>query len=154
VTASPVAGACPKCGRPQTPEATACARCGLVFAHWSPERAKVAAASDPDPETERLWSVALASWSDEAGHEAFVKHCSAAGRLDLAGRRYRARLDADADDAIARKMQTRIIGMATVALEVASTPPVPMGRRTWFWWVLGAAAVGGALAGIVRAFAR
>jgi hypothetical protein len=135
--------ACPKCGRARDAGAETCARCGLMFARWSPEQA--AEVVQLDATGEKLWADLRASWNDEALHDAFVKHCSVSGRLPAAGRLYRALLDREPGNALATRMQARIVGMATALL----TPTQPRGpavsRRGWFLWVL----IIGALAGVL-----
>lgn len=139
---------CPKCGHPRPDPATSCARCGLVFAKWSPEEASGVVAP-LDERAEALWADALASWNDEGRHDAFLKHCSAAGLLAAAGRRYRARLDERPGDQVTVRMQERVLHLATVAFTVQrSRPPEPITRKSWFWLVL---ATCGAL-GIAAAF--
>jgi hypothetical protein len=139
---------CPKCGKAAGPAATACARCGLVFALWRPEAAPSTASLDTQGEA--LWDEVVASWQDSKRHEAFVKHCAANGLLAPAGRRYRGRLDVAPDDEIARRMQERIVGMVTVQLGVArATPAAPVTRSRWFWVVLLLFAVAGLVAGLL-----
>jgi hypothetical protein len=124
-----------------------------VFARWTPEAA-AAAAAPLDGEGERLWAAAREAWQDEARHDAFVKHCSRAGQLAAAGRLYRGRLDADAGDAVATRMQKRIIAMASVALEPVRAQRAPVTRSRWFWIVVGLGVVGGALAGVLASARR
>ena len=91
--------ACPKCGRSRADGAAACARCGLVFANWTPGRRGPGRAGGGgmalDAQGDQLWDQLRASWQDEARHDAFLKHCATAGSLAVAGRRYRQRLDED-----------------------------------------------------------
>jgi hypothetical protein len=138
---------CPKCGRPRQTGAEACSRCGLVFARWAPDKAPEVVPLDE--KGARLWAELRDAWSDEALHDGFVKHCSAAGRLPAAGRMYRACLDRDPSDPLAAKMQARIVGMAT-ALMTPTQPPAPaVSRRGWFWWVLLAFGMAGVLASLL-----
>lgn len=134
---------CPKCGFRGKPGSEACARCGLVFALWTPEKA--AEIVQLDEGAERLWVEVEGAWEDEARHDAFLKHCSLAGMLPAAGRRYRDRLDRDPRDPIASRMQERILAMATVTFVQRPPRPVPVTRKNWFWAVLGVFAVLGML---------
>ena len=147
MTTPPPAGACPKCARARPAEAEACPRCGLVFALWSAEKAADAVALDA--EGARLWSLAIARWSEDAAHDAFVKHCSQQGLLGAAGRAYRARLDGDASDAVAARMQKRIIAMATAVLQPTRSAPIPVTRSRMFAWIVVAGLAAGVLGGLL-----
>jgi hypothetical protein len=85
----------------------------------------------------------VGDWTAVDRHDAFVKHCSAAGLLALAGRRYRERLATDPMDPVAGRMQARILAMATASLVPASAAPAPVTRSTWFWVVMVVGGVGG-----------
>jgi len=147
VSATPEAAACPKCGRARTDGSDTCPRCGLTFSRWTPEQSE--RVKPLDEKGTLLWAELNQSWNEEARHEAFLKYCSAAGVLPAAGRLYRARLDQDPKDALAAKMQARIVGMASALM----TPSVPGGsavsRKNWFWWVIVAGAIGGLLASLL-----
>jgi hypothetical protein len=138
---------CPKCGLLLLEGGETCRRCGLRIAGWS------SAQSEPtlllDLRGAQLWAELQQRWKEEALHDAFVKHCSSTGRLPAAGRMYRACLDRDPGNQLAARMQTRIVGVA-MALFTSSQPPGPaVSRKSWFWWVLVAGAVGGLLASLV-----
>jgi len=136
---------CPKCGRriaaaptagapaDPAPRPESCPRCGLVFSLWTAEQAQALARLDD--RAEALWAAAEASWRTPEPHEAFVRHCSQEGLLPAAGRRYRARLDRDPTDAMAARMQERILAMATASF-VRPTAPTPVTRSSWFWAVM------------------
>lgn len=139
---------CPKCGRSRADNVPACPRCGLVFERWGSDQALQAAALDD--EAQALYRELKTRWTEEPLHEAFLKHCSARGCLGAAGQKYRDRLDRDPSDAIALKMQARIVGMAAAVLVPIKSQgaPIPISRGRWFWWVIAFGAVGGAVAGI------
>lgn len=145
--------ACPKCGRSRADGAEACPRCGLVFARWSPGETDDAipapgGSTSLDAEGQRLWDGLVGNWADDAGHDTFLKHCATAGCLAAAGRQYRQRLDAYPQDATAARMQARIVGMVAATLAPARTNAGPMSRTPWFWWVVMACGIGGAVAGM------
>jgi hypothetical protein len=147
VSAIPEPAACPKCGRSRTDGGDTCARCGLVFARWTPELAEQI---EPlDDKGARLWADLNQSWHDESLHDAFVKYCSAAGRLPAAGRLYRACLDRDPGNALAAKMQSRIVGMATALMAPTQRGGTAVSRKNWFWWVIIAGALGGLMASLL-----
>jgi hypothetical protein len=146
VTGVRVGLSCPKCGRSRADHAAACPRCGLVFERWGSDQALQAAALDD--EAQAMYREIKTRWNDEALHDAFLKHCSAKGCLGAAGHKYRDRLDRDPKDAVALKMQARIVTMAAAVLApIKSTPPRQSNGR-WFWWVIAFGAVGGAVAGV------
>jgi hypothetical protein len=120
-----------------------------VFARWTAEQAR--ASAPLEGAAAALWQELEGAWQDEARHDAFVKHCSQAGLLGPAGRLYRERLDRDPADAIAARMQKRIVAMATAALAPIRAPAAPLTQRRWFaWLVLGAILLGGLLAVLLR----
>jgi hypothetical protein len=141
------AEACPKCARPRPDGAKACPRCGLVFALWSGDGAGEAAALDA--EGQRLWAAAEAAWQDDGAHDAFVKHCSQHGLLGPAGRAYRGRLDREPGDAVAARMQKRIVAMATAVLQPSRGAPTPVTRTRWFAWVVLVSLALGVLGGLL-----
>lgn len=140
--------ACPKCTRARIPDAESCPRCGLVFALWSSDSAGPELVLPPEGET--LWAAVLKDWDDDRGHDAFVKYCSAAGLLVVAGRRYRERLDTRPGDAMAARVQQRVVNMATAALQVRTTVVrQPVTRSRGFWIAIIICVIGGAVAGLV-----
>jgi hypothetical protein len=146
MTADPSVTACPKCGRRVAgPQAESCPRCGLTFSLWSAEQASGVARLDERGEA--LWAAAVASWSTPERHDELLRHCSVTGLLAAAGRRYRERLDQDAGDAVAARMQERVLAMATASF-VRPAAAVPVTRHNWFWVLMavcGLVGLGGAL---------
>jgi hypothetical protein len=138
---------CPKCSARRSPDAEACARCGLTFALWNPAP-DAPPPAQLDERGEALWGEALAAWETGDKHEAFLRHCAMSGALAIAGRRYRERLDRQPNDAMAGRMQSRVLGMATAAFVRPTAAPLPVTRNLWFWLVLVACAV----VGMVGAF--
>lgn len=138
---------CPKCGRARTVEAVACARCGLTFALWTPGPAGTDEALDGVGAA--MWAALPTTWGDESAHDTFAKHCAQSGRLGAAGRAYRAYLDGHPGDAMATRMQARIVGMATAALLPARTDAPPAARKNWLLWVVVVGAVTGAVAALI-----
>lgn len=132
---------CPKCGHKRPAGVEACARCGLVFALWTPEKA--AEVVKLDEAGEAAWAALIGRWQDEAQHDAFLKRCAAGGTLAAAGRCYRAYLDQHPGDALATKMQERIVVMATLTFARPTRPPTPVTRSRWFWAVVGLAVSAG-----------
>ena len=102
-----------------------------------------------DPAAATLYAACEAAWDDGARHDKFVKYCSAAGLLAAAARQYRLRLDRDPEDAMAGKMQQRIVTMASLLLTTHQTPPEPLTRSRWFLTLVGLAALAGLLAAIL-----
>jgi hypothetical protein len=138
---------CPKCGRARADGAAACARCGLVYALWS--KTQTPQDTSLDAEGTTMWTALQATWeSNEAAHDAFVKHCAKSNRLAAAGRAYREFLDGRPGDLVATKMQSRIVGMATAVLLPLRTTPVATTKGNWFFWVVAVGAVMGVLAGL------
>lgn len=133
--AAPPPETCPKCGKKPSPDATACARCGLVFALWNPDNAQASVALDERGAS--LWRDIQEHWSEAARHEEFLKHCLQSGTLSAAGRLYRERLDENPNDAVANRMQKEILAKATLGLTINATPRRETITRTkWFWTVV------------------
>jgi hypothetical protein len=146
---------CPKCGRARATGVESCPRCGLVFARWKPPAPVGAADGFLDTKGEKLWGELDEHWSDEARHQAFLKHCAAAGCLAAAGRRYRQRLDDHPEDGVAGRMQARIVAMVAATLTPTAAPPAPVNRQRWLLVLAGVAALGGAVGGLLyRRFRR
>lgn len=101
-----------------------------------------------DPAGEELWRTVLDGWSDPARHDRFVGHCHATTRLVAAAARYRARLEQDPADDLARKMSTRVAFLAAQALRPTVQPRAPLSRSPVFLVVIALAAVAGALLGL------
>jgi len=137
---------CPKCGRARGAGHDACPRCGLVYALWP---ADAPPAIVLDERGADLWAAAERGWSDPARHDQFLHHCSTAGLLGGAGRMYRERLDRNPGDAIAVKMQKRVLNMASQLMGPHTSALPPLTRSRWFGVVLALSVVGGVVAALL-----
>lgn len=144
VAPKPSGPACPKCGRVRG-AGEACTRCGLVFANWT---GPAAADASLDAQAEALWLEAEAAWTDQSRHDAFMAYCQKVGLLGPAGRRYRERLDREPGEPTAKRMQDKILGLAAHLLGPHSTAHEPITRSKWFFALIVALAIAGALAGM------
>ena len=119
-----------------------------MFALWNP-----AAAPKPvalDEAAEALWAKATTTWQSPEAHDAFLKHCSVAGMLPAAGRRYRERLDERPTDEVAQQMQKRVLQMATALMGApAQKQPDPFTRSGTFWMIVIAALSLGIIAALM-----
>lgn len=108
--------------------------------------------SELDPAGEALWRAVLEEWSEPARHDRFVGHCHATTRLVAAAARYRARLEQDPGDDLARGMSARVACLAThaatQAMRPTAEPRAPLSRSPVFLAIIALAAVGGALLGL------
>jgi hypothetical protein len=134
---------CPRCGGRSGLGETACPRCDLAFALWTPRQA--AEVAPLDTRGLGLWAEAVAGWTAPGTHDAFLRHCAQAGLLGVAARHYRQRLDDVPDDAVAAAMSERVAAWA-----VAPIAPAPRKRAFWFWAVLAVVSLGGIAAVTVR----
>lgn len=103
-----------------------------------------------DAEGEALWTAALADWADTGIHDRFVQHCYRTARLAAASARYRSHAASTPGDAIAARMQERIVFLSMQALVPSRPSP---GRWAIFqspWFV--AIVLGGAALGAVLGF--
>ncbi len=142
---------CPKCKQERPAETEACARCGLVFVNWTPEKAEELALKLDDKGAE-LWAEVLAAWADDGKHDAFLKYCSMASLLPVAGRHYKHQLDQKPGDLVGTKMVERIFTMATVTFAQPSTPPVPVTRTKDFWVLIIVCVIAGILGAFIFAW--
>jgi hypothetical protein len=101
-----------------------------------------------DPTATALFAACEATWQDDRLHDKFVKYCSAAGLLAAAALQYRRYLDQHPGDALAAKMQQRIVTMASLLLTTRNRPAEPMTRSRWFMILIALSAIGGAVAAI------
>ncbi|MEM7606686.1 MAG: hypothetical protein AAF411_15120 [Myxococcota bacterium] len=84
-------------------------------------------AQDP---IEDAWSALERSWDEDAAHGKFLALCETLGRLDEAGRRYRAVQDEGGkrgEDAVRRIDQ--LLARAMAKMEVLAVPPSKTPRR-------------------------
>jgi len=139
----------------RAPGGTACARCGLVYARWSGETGAALGAAPLDEEGTRLWTALEAGWHEDERHDRFIKHCASARLLGAAGRQYRAALDRAPGDAIALRMQQRIVAMASLALgplpsqRAGAGGAGPVTRSRFFLLFVGLAVLAGVLGCLV-----
>lgn len=140
---------CPKCHHAKVSVTQeACPRCGLVFALWDPSQTP--SVLPLDPQAEALWASAVSAWQTPDTHDAFLKHCSVAGLLPAAGRRYREWLDTHPGDAVAEQMQKRVLAMATALLGAPpQKPATPFTRSGAFWLIVLCSLVVGVLGALV-----
>jgi hypothetical protein len=100
---------------------------------------------------EQAWARVLASWSDEAAHQAYLACCRDMDGYAVAGGRYRAVLAERPEDAMALRMRDEVVRKATVF----GLALLPRARRTeaprWARWLLLALALLVLLGAIVAA---
>jgi hypothetical protein len=105
-----------------------------------------------EEEAERLWAEVESGWEESARHDAFLEHCASHRLLASAARRYRARLDQQPGDAVATRMQQRIIFLASQPLAALAGRPraaSPLSRSRWFAVVVLLSAVAGVVGGML-----
>jgi hypothetical protein len=96
-----------------------------------------------------LYAACEAVWEDDARHDKFVKYCSSAGLLAAAAREYRAYLEQHPGDAVATKMQQRIVNMASLLLSTHKPPRKPVTSSRGFVIAVGLAAIAGIIGAIL-----
>jgi hypothetical protein len=124
-------GHCPKCISRRLAEAPACPSCGLVFA-------QAQSGFEPSDWLKARWLSLLASWGDDARHEALRAEAMDKGELAELGRLYRLRLAELPGDPYAVRGRDEVLRLAvlpslTVRRKDAS-PQVP----TWKYVALSA----------------
>lgn len=121
---------CPKCQHQQL-DASACHRCGLVFAYVESGRARF----DADPlkdhpqaaDLRARWAALATDLGDEAGHLAFIELCAAYDLLEYAGDCYRRLGGAEQAEPYRKKVVQ--LALARVPLEVRSDESSARVRR-------------------------
>ena len=101
-----------------------------------------------DPTATALFAACEAAWDDDSRHDKLVKYCAAAGLLSSAARQYRLHLDRHPGDAVALKVQQRIVAMASLQLTTHQPAREPVTRSRGFAVFVALAAVAGVLAAI------
>jgi hypothetical protein len=110
----------------------------------------VAGPAELDEAGAALWRAVEAGWDEPARHDRFVQHAYATGTLPAAAARYRGQVAARPDDPMAAKMITRITFLATQqALRPSAAPARPFTRSPLFLGVVVAAALLGAIVGLL-----
>ena len=110
---------CPKCGAPGT--GNACAKCGVVFAKYSPPPQ-----SDDAPERLRaLWDHVTKNWESDAAHGTFVEQCLAANQAGYAAKCYRTKTpDPIAEERLAQ-IQDRLLQILLLGADRPADRPPP-----------------------------
>ncbi len=110
---------CPKCGTPIKTGASACATCGLATARmatWKAEREEAV----PE-EVRTAWEAVMASWADEAKHDALFHLVTARGEYGWAAGRYREQARERIADKVAPKQMDRIRRAIEATMAVSAT---------------------------------
>jgi hypothetical protein len=102
------------------------------------------------------WAEVLLAWDDEARHRAYLARFSDLDGLTVAGRRYRAVLDARPGDPIAERFRAEIVKRATVAgLAQLPRAKLPAYAKLPYWSRMAlVAALGAVLLALLFAFGR
>jgi uncharacterized Zn finger protein (UPF0148 family) len=109
---------CAKCGTALRDGAEACPSCGLAVAKMASYAEKEAQVGAP---IKAAWDAVLASWDDEARHEALFKRIAESGEYTWAAARYREQSRTRPGDPIATKQQERIKRALEATLLVSAT---------------------------------
>jgi predicted TPR repeat methyltransferase len=107
-----------------------------------------------DAEGEAMWRALIDDWADGPGHDRFVQRCFATGRLAAAAACYRRHLEVAPADPIARRMQDRVVFLATQALAPSARPAGGRRRSPWLTAIVVAAAALGAALGLLYGAGR
>jgi hypothetical protein len=102
------------------------------------------------------WAEVLASWDDEARHRAYLARFPDLDGLTVAGRRYRAVLEARPGDALAQRFRQEIVKRATVAglAQLPRTPPPALAKLPRLARILLVIAVTSLVIGLVLALGK
>jgi hypothetical protein len=83
---------------------------------------------------DEAWALVVAAWEDEAAHRRYLARFTDFDGLAVAGRRYKAVLDARPKDEVAQRMRADVVKKATAygLAALPRTPPPtvsPLGKR-------------------------
>ena len=112
---------CPRCQAKSPENLKECVKCGVIFEKVTRIKSGVPEVRPSGPDIVTRWEQVKSDYSNLASHEEFLKLCLSRNNLHYAGSQYRAVLAANPNEEIARKMQTRILELATAAY-LANTP--------------------------------
>jgi len=120
-TQSKVTRVCFNCGEKVDAKYIECTKCGVLFDKVrkikSPEPVMQAAG----PEIIAAWEAVKTNYADEKRHESFIQLSLSRDSLPFASSQYRAILLVNPNDEIAKRMQNRIIDLATTTYIAAQT---------------------------------
>jgi hypothetical protein len=114
---------CVHCGESVARDSRECPKCGVIFDRLKkPKEAPapvIKVQSSPVKnqtfELNNAWSSVKANYDSESAHEFFIQSCLGQENLAFAGQQYRSVLDLNPTDAMAIKMQNRIVNLATLS---------------------------------------
>lgn len=104
---------CPKCSFSCQIEAAECPACGVIFSKLSDPEAAPDAQVLAKPEIVAQWKDVVQNYTDPDLHESFLQSCMASQKLNFASQQYRKMLEVNPSDEVAKKMQEKIIQIAS-----------------------------------------
>ena len=113
---------CPRCSALNALASTECVRCGIVFERVIDVRIEDELALGGSREMAALWDHVMEDYEDLVRHERFVAASTETNALAYASKKYGHILIASPQDAIARRMRTRIVGLVSAQAEKAGFP--------------------------------
>lgn len=109
---------CAKCGTALRDGAGACASCGLAVSKMATYSEKEI---DVGPAIKAAWARVIASWDDEARHDALFRLVAETGEYGWAAARYREQAKSRPDSPIATKQQEKLRRAIEATLIVSAT---------------------------------
>lgn len=119
----PSAHFCPRCETPHREGEKECARCGIIFAQFTPIPKDAADAQVPRFLVE-LWQKVLVDFTNQEKHDSFLEVCLERGHLPFAARKYKMIATANPVDPVVQDMLKRIQALSTVGATVVKTERV------------------------------
>lgn len=112
---------CPNCGKPKIPNSLDCPSCGVVFAKLG-DRLDEGPQNFASEEFHELWANLIQDYNNMSLHEEFIQFCMSKNKLTFASQQYRKMLEVNPHDELAKKMQNRIISLASIHFMTLERP--------------------------------
>jgi hypothetical protein len=106
---------CPRCQTKSPDEFKECPRCGVIFEKLVKLKPEIPEVRAGGPEIVVRWEQVKKNYSNLFEHEEFIQICLSKNNLHYASSQYRSVLSGNPNEEIARKMQARILELATGA---------------------------------------
>jgi hypothetical protein len=105
---------CPRCEHKSSEDLSECPKCGVIFDKVARLKDKMIVKAT-SPEVDAMWEDVKKDFGNQSLHEKFVQFCVAKNSLHFASSRYRAISLSNPNEEMAKKMQARILELATSA---------------------------------------
>jgi len=121
---------CPKCEKPKHLDLMDCPYCGVIYKKVAAKALDQGPQARIDLQLLNQWEQLLENYNDEKQHEVFIQRALATKNLAFASQQYRKMLEVSPEDEVARKMQDRIVQLASIQFMSMKREDVPAEKST------------------------